>query len=256
MTVNGSRIEVAANVGGEKDAVDGMALGADGVGLLRSEFLFLDRTSAPDEDEQYEAYTAVVKAFAGEPRIVIRTLDVGGDKPLAYLPMPREDNPFLGIRGIRLAEGHVELLRTQLRAILRASVHGQVHVMFPMVTTLDEWTRARALLEREREALGIPRARGDHGRSAGRRADGGAVRGQCGFLLHRNQRPHAIHAGHGPRASGAGVTGGRAAPGRPAAHRPHRRGQRTRTDAGLASAVASPVKWKRFQSSSDLAWTS
>jgi phosphoenolpyruvate-protein phosphotransferase len=155
ITVDGSRIEVAANVGGEKDAVDGMALGADGVGLLRSEFLFLERTSAPDEDEQYAAYTAVIKAFAGEPRIVIRTLDVGGDKPLAYLPMPREENPFLGIRGIRLAEGHVELLRTQLRAILRASVHGQVHVMFPMVTTLDEWTRARALLEREREALGV-----------------------------------------------------------------------------------------------------
>jgi phosphocarrier protein FPr len=154
-TLDGLRIEVAANVGSSADAAQAASLGADGTGLLRSEFLFLDRTTAPDEDEQYEAYAAVVNAFGNRPRVVIRTLDVGGDKPLAYLPLPKEENPFLGIRGIRLALGREDLLRTQLRAILRASRHGNVHVMFPMVSTLEEWTMARRVLEQERAALGV-----------------------------------------------------------------------------------------------------
>ncbi|HXG55494.1 MAG TPA: putative PEP-binding protein [Vicinamibacterales bacterium] len=148
------RIEVAANVGGGREAAEAAADGADGVGLLRSEFLFLDRSTAPDEDEQYEAYAAVARAFGPTSRVIIRTLDVGGDKPLAYLPLPKEENPFLGIRGIRLAAERPGLLRTQLRAILRASQHGPVHVMFPMVTTMDDWRLAKGLLEEERAALG------------------------------------------------------------------------------------------------------
>jgi phosphoenolpyruvate-protein phosphotransferase len=148
-------IEVAANAGATGDAPESAALGADGVGLLRSEFLFLDRSSAPDEDEQYEAYARVVTAFGPGARIVIRTLDVGGDKPLAYLPLPREENPFLGIRGIRVSLQRQDMLRTQLRAILRAARHGNVHVMFPMVTNLDEWRRARRMLDVEGDALGV-----------------------------------------------------------------------------------------------------
>ncbi|MBA3296711.1 MAG: phosphoenolpyruvate--protein phosphotransferase [Acidobacteria bacterium] len=154
-TADGVRIEVAANVGGGPEAMEAATLGADGVGLLRSEFLFLDRLTAPDEDEQYEAYAAVARAFGQASRVVIRTLDVGGDKPLAYLPLPKEENPFLGIRGIRLAAERPALLRTQLRAILRASRHGHVHVMFPMVTTMDDWRLAKGLLDEEQAALGV-----------------------------------------------------------------------------------------------------
>ena len=155
VTLDGVTIEVAANAGATSDAPEAAALGADGVGLLRSEFLFLDRSSAPDEDEQYEAYARVVTAFGPGARIVIRTLDVGGDKPLAYLPLPREENPFLGIRGIRVSLQRQDMLRTQLRAILRAARHGNVHVMFPMVTNLDEWRRARRMLDVEGDALGV-----------------------------------------------------------------------------------------------------
>ena len=154
VTRDGVTIEVAANVGASGDA-DAARLGADGVGLLRSEFLFLDRASAPDEDEQYEAYAKVVSAFGPGKRIIIRTLDVGGDKPLSYLPMPREENPFLGIRGIRVSLLREDMLRTQLRAILRAARHGHVHVMFPMVTNIDEWRRARRMLTVEGDALGV-----------------------------------------------------------------------------------------------------
>jgi multiphosphoryl transfer protein len=156
VTLDGVHVDVEANAGTVADAVDAAAAGADGIGLLRSEFLFMDRASAPDENEQYEAYAATVRAFGGTSPVTIRTLDVGGDKPLAYLPLPREDNPFLGIRGIRLAPLRPDLLRTQLRAILRASRHGRVQVMFPMVTSYDEWAGARAMLEEARAALAVP----------------------------------------------------------------------------------------------------
>src|SRR4051812_4898624 len=156
VTIDGVHVDVAANAGAITDAVDAAAAGADGIGLLRSEFLFMDRASAPDENEQYEAYAAAVRAFGGTSPVTIRTLDVGGDKPLAYLPLPREDNPFLGIRGIRIAPLRPDLLRTQLRAILRASRHGRVQVMFPMVTSYDEWTAAKRMLEEERVTLGVP----------------------------------------------------------------------------------------------------
>jgi phosphocarrier protein FPr len=154
ITADGVRIEVVTNVGVLADAVEGVNGGAEGVGLLRSEFLFVDRAGAPDEEEQYQAYAKVVATFGPSARVIIRTLDVGGDKPLAYLPMPREDNPFLGMRGIRIAVQREDLLRTQLRAILRASRHGRVHVMFPMVTNIGEWRQAHRVLEEERERLG------------------------------------------------------------------------------------------------------
>jgi phosphoenolpyruvate-protein phosphotransferase len=156
-TIDGHRMEVAANIGGLAEAEQGIALGAEAVGLLRSEFLFLHRATAPTEDEQHAVYAGMARALGRGRRLVIRTLDVGGDKPLAYLPLPREENPFLGERGIRVLLNRPELLRTQLRAILRAASDGQVAVMFPMIATLDEWRTARAILEEERIGLAAPR---------------------------------------------------------------------------------------------------
>lgn len=155
LTRDGVRIEVAANIGNLEDAKQAVELGADGVGLLRSEFLFLERDHAPSEDEQYEVYQDIADALGDRP-LVIRTLDVGGDKPLRYLPMPPEENPFLGVRGIRIGLVRPEILRTQLRAILRVKSKAKIHIMFPMISTLEELQQAKAILESERQALGAP----------------------------------------------------------------------------------------------------
>jgi phosphotransferase system enzyme I (PtsI) len=140
-TADGKRIEVAANVGGAAELDPAVARGADGIGLFRSEFLFLDRQSPPDEAEQYEAITTALEAFPDD-RVVVRTLDIGGDKAVPYLDLPTETNPFLGQRGIRLSLGtHSDLFETQLRALLRAcaSDHGDdLAVMFPMATQIEE----------------------------------------------------------------------------------------------------------------------
>jgi hypothetical protein len=117
-TSDGHQIEVGANIGGVKDASQVAELGGDGVGLLRSEFLFMERSAAPSEDEQFAEYKAIALAIGADRSLIIRTLDVGGDKPLAYLPIPKEDNPFLGERGIRVGLDRPEVLRTQLRALL------------------------------------------------------------------------------------------------------------------------------------------
>ena len=143
---DGTVIEVMANAGSLEDAEQALAAGADGIGLLRTEFLFLGRPSAPSEGEQQEAYAAVVRAMRGRP-VVLRTLDVGGDKPLPFLPRPPEANPYLGVRGLRLALAEPELLRTQLRAVTLAGLKGPVKVMFPMVTTTEELREACRLLE-------------------------------------------------------------------------------------------------------------
>jgi len=152
---DGTRIEVFANLGGPGDAAEAVALGAEGVGLLRTEFLFLDRAEPPDEEEQLAAYRALGSALEGRP-LVIRTLDVGADKPLPFVPTEPEANPFLGRRGIRLALARRELLDVQLRAILRAAAEHPVKVMFPMVATLAEWRAAKAALDAAREATGAP----------------------------------------------------------------------------------------------------
>jgi phosphocarrier protein FPr len=124
------------------------------VGLLRTEFLFLDRDTAPTEDEQARVYAEIARALGPDRRLVIRTLDVGGDKPLPYLPKPREENPFLGERGLRVGLNRPEILRTQMRAVLRAVDAGRLLLMFPMVATLTEWRAARAMFEEERARLG------------------------------------------------------------------------------------------------------
>ena len=153
-TTDGHRIEIAANIGTAEEAVAAVAHGAEAVGLLRSELLFLDRDTAPEEREQAEVYRAVAAALGRGRRLVIRTLDVGGDKPLAYLPLPAEQNPFLGLRGIRVSLERPDLLRSQLRAILTAAALGDIHVMFPMIATLDELRAARSILDEEQRATG------------------------------------------------------------------------------------------------------
>ncbi len=150
---SGEQIEVVTNLGKVGDADGAAALGAEGVGLLRSEFLFMDRHQAPTEDEQFAAYQQVANAFTPNQKVIIRTLDVGGDKPLEYLPIAKEENPFLGLRGIRVSLRHEAVFRAQLRAILRANTQGNIHIMFPMITTLDDLHQAKMLLEEERQAL-------------------------------------------------------------------------------------------------------
>jgi len=155
-TSDGRHLEIVANIGGLGDARTAMTNGADGVGLLRSEFVFMGRTSAPSEDEQTQIYSDIAASLAPGQPLVIRTLDVGGDKPLSYLPMPREENPFLGERGIRVGLARPEILRTQVRAILRAAGAGaRMHVMFPMIATMQDWRLAKAVFEEERERLGV-----------------------------------------------------------------------------------------------------
>ena len=132
-----------------------LALGGAGVGLLRSEFLYLDRNRAPSPAEQAGTYSAIARALGAERNLVVRTLDVGGDKPLAYVPMDAETNPFLGLRGIRLCLERPELLREQLRAILASAGLARLHIMLPMVSLLAELHLARKMLEEEARALGL-----------------------------------------------------------------------------------------------------
>ena len=155
ITRDGRRVEVVANIGAEEEARLVAGVGGEGVGLLRTEFVFMGRRTAPDEDEQVRVYEAIARALGRERILVIRTLDVGGDKPLPYLPMATEANPFLGERGIRLTLNRPEILRAQVRAVLRASHAGRIALMFPMVSTLAEWRAARAIVEQERASVGV-----------------------------------------------------------------------------------------------------
>lgn len=156
-TRDGRHIEVSANIASLDDAERGMAMGADGVGLLRSEFLYLGRSHAPDHDEQVATYRAIARTVGAEYNLVVRTLDVGGDKPLPYVPMESEANPFLGMRGIRLCLQRPELLREQFSAILASHELTRLHIMLPMVTELSELRLARQLLEEQAQRLGIQR---------------------------------------------------------------------------------------------------
>jgi phosphoenolpyruvate-protein phosphotransferase len=151
-TKDGRRIEVAANIGSAGEAEGALEWGAEGVGLFRTEFLFMERPELPTEDEQYEAYRQAAEAF-GEKPVIIRTLDVGGDKDLPGVDQPEEENPFLGWRGIRMCLDVPELFKPQLRAILRAAPHGNLKVMFPMVVDNVELRAAKKILEECREEL-------------------------------------------------------------------------------------------------------
>lgn len=156
ITEDGRQIEVVANIGSQKDAEDSLKVGGEGVGLLRTEFVFMEASSAPTEDEQEIIYADILRVLGPDRPMIIRTLDVGGDKPLPYMPMAHEENPFLGERGIRLGFDRPELMRTQFRAILKASTAGKARVMFPMIARLEELDMAKAVMEEERLRLGVP----------------------------------------------------------------------------------------------------
>lgn len=152
------RVELVANIGTPKDCAGALANGAEGIGLYRTEFLYMDRAALPGEDEQFVAYKAVAEEMKGRP-VIIRTLDIGGDKKLPYLDMPEEMNPFLGWRAIRMCLDREEILRTQLRAIMRASAYGTLRIMYPMVSNADEIRKANAILAEVKADLdreGIP----------------------------------------------------------------------------------------------------
>lgn len=153
-SADGTHIGVFANIGTVEDAAIAAAQGAEGSGLVRSEFLFLDRETAPSEDEQFAAYQGIADALAGKP-VIIRLLDIGGDKPAAYIPIAHEDNPALGQRGIRVALARPDLLETQIRAILRVKPVGQCKIMIPMVAGIDELRQIRALVDRLRGEMEI-----------------------------------------------------------------------------------------------------
>ena len=154
---DGTRIEVFANLASPAEAAGAVEAGAEGCGLLRTEFLFLDRQSAPDEAEQAAQYQAIASGLDGRP-LVVRTLDVGGDKPVAYLPIPAEENPALGLRGVRVGLWRPQILAEQLRAILKVEPRGQCRIMIPMVSSVSELIRVRALLDEVRAELGMNEA--------------------------------------------------------------------------------------------------
>jgi len=154
-TRDGQHIEVTANVASLAETEQAMSLGGGGVGLLRSEFLYLDRNHAPSHDEQTSTYSAIARTLGPNRNLVVRTLDVGGDKPLAYVPMDSETNPFLGMRGIRLCLERPQLLRDQFKAILGSAGLARLHIMLPMVTQLSELRLARQMLEEEALTLGL-----------------------------------------------------------------------------------------------------
>lgn len=157
VTKSGIKKAVYANIAKAQDVHSAVVNGAEGIGLFRTEFLYMDRTEAPSEDEQFEAYSTVAKAMGGK-EVIIRTLDVGGDKHISYLQIEKEDNPFMGLRAIRYCLKNTELFKTQLRAMLRAACFGNIKIMLPLVCTVDEVLRAKMLLgecKAELESKGI-----------------------------------------------------------------------------------------------------
>ncbi|WP_172250039.1 phosphoenolpyruvate--protein phosphotransferase [Saccharibacillus deserti] len=152
VTRDGERLTLAANISSLRELETSLKHGAQGVGLFRTEFLYMDRSEFPSEDEQFDVYRRIAQRAAGQP-VVIRTLDIGGDKQLDYFALPEEDNPFLGYRAIRISLDRPDLFLTQLRAILRASAFGEVRVLYPMISSVDEVLQAKALLKRAMEQL-------------------------------------------------------------------------------------------------------
>jgi phosphotransferase system enzyme I (PtsI) len=158
VTLDGRRLELGANLELPSDVDQALSAGAEAIGLFRTEFFYLNRVDSPTEDEQYRAYREVTERMQGRP-VVLRTMDLGGDKVASYLGVTHETNPFLGLRGIRLALASPDMFRTQIRAIYRASAHGRVRMMFPMVSSVDELLRAKALCAEvmaELEKDGVP----------------------------------------------------------------------------------------------------
>ncbi|WP_338448955.1 phosphoenolpyruvate--protein phosphotransferase [Niallia oryzisoli] len=152
VSVDGHHVELAANIGTPNDLAGVINNGGEGIGLYRTEFLYMGRNELPSEEEQFESYKTVLEGMNGKP-VVVRTLDIGGDKELPYLDLPKEMNPFLGFRAIRLCLEEQDIFRTQLRALLRASSYGNLKIMFPMIANLDEFRAAKTILEEEKQKL-------------------------------------------------------------------------------------------------------
>lgn len=152
VTTDGHHVELVANIGGANDLPGAHENGAEGVGLFRTEFLYMESADLPTEERQYEVYKEVLENMNGKP-VVVRTLDIGGDKKIEAIDLPEEMNPFLGVRAVRLCFQKEDIFRTQLRALLRASVHGDLRIMFPMIATLQEFRKAKGLLLEEKEKL-------------------------------------------------------------------------------------------------------
>ena len=152
VTIDGHHVELAANIGTPEDVAAVLENGGEGVGLYRTEFLYMGAKDWPNEEEQYEAYKKVLEAMGGRP-VVVRTLDIGGDKHLDYYEFPEEMNPFLGYRAVRLCLDQKDIFRTQLRALLRASAYGKLRIMFPMIATINEFKEAKQVYEEERAKL-------------------------------------------------------------------------------------------------------
>ncbi|MFR0531410.1 phosphoenolpyruvate--protein phosphotransferase [Limosilactobacillus reuteri subsp. suis] len=154
VTADGQEYKISANIGSSVDISSAIENGADGVGLFRTEFLYMKSDHLPTEEEQLNAYRRAVEQLNGK-RLVVRTLDIGGDKPLQFMPLPKEMNPFLGYRAIRIALDRPEMFRTQLRALLRASEFGKINIMFPMITTLEELQAAKKIYYEEQQKLAV-----------------------------------------------------------------------------------------------------
>lgn len=152
VSTDGHHVELVANIGGAKDLAGVKENGGEGVGLFRTEFLYMESAELPSEEKQYEVYKEVLEAMEGKP-VVVRTLDIGGDKEIEAIDLPKEMNPFLGVRAIRLCFQREDIFRTQLRALLRASVHGDLRIMFPMIAALSEFRKAKGILMEEKEKL-------------------------------------------------------------------------------------------------------
>ena len=231
VTGDGVRVEILGNIEFDYEVDHCLDRGADGIGLYRTEFLYLGADEEPDEECHFQAYSRVVKTM-GERPVIIRTFDMGADK-VPHLPPPEDErNPFLGLRSIRLALRNVPMFRTQLRAILRASALGHVKVMFPLVSTLLELRQAKMVLAdviEDLEEHGVSYrqepAGGDDGRGARRGDDDRPLRRGGRLLQHRHQRPDPVHAGRGPQQQGRGGAVQRLRPGRAEADPiDHRRG--------------------------------
>lgn len=152
ITADGKHFDIAANIGTPKDLAGANANGAEAIGLYRTEFLYMDSAELPSEEDQFQAYKTVLEGMNNKP-VVVRTMDIGGDKHLPYLPLPEEMNPFLGYRAIRISLDRQDIFRTQLRALLRASAFGKLCIMFPMIATLQEFRQAKAILKEEMQKL-------------------------------------------------------------------------------------------------------
>ncbi len=204
VTKDGKTIRIYCNIGSPEDVHAVQVNDGGGIGLFRSEFLYLNSSTFPTEDEQFEAYKQVLSDMDGK-EVIIRTLDIGADKQIGYFDLPKEDNPAMGMRALRICLTRPEIFRTQLRALFRASAYGKLGIMFPMVTSVWEVREAKKLCEEVKRDLkheGIPLQRGcadrHHDRDPGRRHQQRPSGQGSRLLQHRHQRPDPVHPGLRP----------------------------------------------------------